>query len=144
MVIYADTSFLFSLYGNDSNSSRAMAWAAKAKTPVRILELTLFELENALRFAASRGFVPTSQSDESLQRIKGAIAAQRLVVAVCNYANIVQRARRLSEIRTPSGSHRSFDILHVAMATELGAEQFLTFDANRRELAKDEGLIVPL
>jgi len=144
MVIYADTSFLFSLYGSDSNSPRAKSWAVEAEIPVRFLELTLFELENALRFAASRGFIPSSQSDGSLLRIKDAIDGKRLVLTVCNYANVVERARHLSATHTPTGSHRSFDILHVAMALELEAEQFLTFDGNQRELAEAEGLIVPL
>jgi predicted nucleic acid-binding protein len=36
------------------------------------------------------------------------------------------------------------DILHVATAIELGAKEFLTFDANQKKLAEAEGLLVPV
>jgi hypothetical protein len=34
-------------------------------------------------------------------------------------------------------------ILHVAAAIHLGAELFLTFDANQKKLAEAEGMVVP-
>jgi len=40
--------------------------------------------------------------------------------------------------------HRGFDILHVAAALILEADEFLTFDANQKRLAELEGLKVPL
>jgi predicted nucleic acid-binding protein len=36
------------------------------------------------------------------------------------------------------------DILHVATSLHLGAEEFLTFDANQKRLARAEGLKVSL
>lgn len=53
-------------------------------------------------------------------------------------------AERLSELYTDTGVHRSMDILHVATAIELGAEEFLTFDLNQKKLAEAEGLRVPM
>ena len=53
-------------------------------------------------------------------------------------------AERLSERYTDANGHRSMDILHMATAIELGAREFLTFDANQRRLASAEGLRVPL
>lgn len=144
MVTHADTSFLFSLYGNDSNSGRATRWAKTATTPINLTELGLFELENALRFSASRGFIPESRCEESLGLISDALEAGRLQIVVCNLANIVERARKISRKQTLEGGHRSFDILHVATALEMKAEHFLTFDTNQRTLADREGLAVPL
>ena len=40
--------------------------------------------------------------------------------------------------------HRGFDILHVAAALKMGAEEFLTFDGNQKKLAESEGLHLPL
>jgi hypothetical protein len=37
-------------------------------------------------------------------------------------------------IGTVTGGHRAFDILHVAAAVHLGADEFLTFDSNQRKL----------
>ena len=36
MVICGDTSFFFSLYGNDANSRRAVKWAAQCRQPVSL------------------------------------------------------------------------------------------------------------
>ncbi len=36
------------------------------------------------------------------------------------------------------------DILHVATALHLAAEQFLTFDGKKRSLAEAEGMVVPV
>ena len=140
MVTYADSSFLFSIYGNDAHSDKATAWLSGSSSPISVTELTLFEPENALRFSSSRGFIPVAQRDGSLGRIADAEAAGRLTLVVCNLANIVRHSRRISEMRTPAGAHRAFDILHVAIALEIGATLFLTFDDNRRSLAHAEGL----
>lgn len=144
MVTYADSSFLFSLYGNDAHSEKATAWISGFSAPISVTDLTLFELENALRFSSSRGFIPVAQRDGSLARIADAEKAGRLRMVVCNLANIVRQSRRISETRTPTGAHRAFDILHVAIALELGATRFLTFDDNQRSLARSEGLATPL
>ena len=63
---------------------------------------------------------------------------------VCNLADILLEAKRLWAIHTLTGGHRSFDILHIAAAKKLGAQQFLTFDANQRLLAQAENLLVPI
>ena len=69
---------------------------------------------------------------------------QGLVVSMdVNLIDILVTGERISKARTFSGGHRSFDILHVATALELGAKEFLTFDANQIVLATAEGLTVP-
>jgi len=57
-----------------------------------------------------------------------------------DWADVHQRAEALSGV----GGHRLVDILHVATALHLGAEEFLTFDANQKKLAEAEGLRVLL
>ena len=54
MVICADTSFLFSLYGNDGNTPRALAWMQTCRTALTLSTLNEYELGNALRFAEFR------------------------------------------------------------------------------------------
>lgn len=53
MVISANTSFLFSLYGNDSHSTKTVTWSAGNMDPILISPFNRFELVNALRFAES-------------------------------------------------------------------------------------------
>jgi predicted nucleic acid-binding protein len=57
---------------------------------------------------------------------------------------VVDEAERLSATHTLTGGHRGCDILHVAAALTPGAAGFLTFDANQKQLAKAEGLRVPV
>lgn len=69
-------------------------------------------------------------------------ASGRLQIRVCNLADAVEEAKRLSATHTPAGGHRGFDILHVATALSLKAKRLLTFDGNQKKLAEAEGLVV--
>jgi predicted nucleic acid-binding protein len=71
-------------------------------------------------------------------------AKGRIRVHVCNLADVMDEAKRLSATHTLSGGHRGFDILHVATALIVKGQRFLTFDANQKRLAEAEGLAVPL
>ena len=50
-MLCADTSFLFSLYGQDTHTDKALALLAKAAEPLLLSALNNYELGNALRFA---------------------------------------------------------------------------------------------
>ena len=56
--------------------------------------------------------------------------------------DVHRTAERLSSARTKTGGQRALDILHVATALHLGAQELLTFDDRRRKLATAEGLNV--
>jgi predicted nucleic acid-binding protein len=144
MVIAADTSFLFSLYGNDGHSLRAVSWSRENSAAVLISSLNRFELINSFRFAECRKFIPTDAAGRFAALFTDAILAGRLVEPNCNLAEILAEATRLSAAHTLTGGHRGFDILHVAAARIMDATHFLTFDANQRRLAKAVGLKLPL
>ena len=65
-----------------------------------------------------------------------------LQTVAVDWAEVHQRAEALSARYTESGGHRLVDIMHVATALHLGAEEFLTFDANQKRLAVAQGLKV--
>ncbi len=144
MVVCADTSFLFSLYGNDVHSPRALAWSSRSKSAVFVTELADYELGNALRFAEFSKRLLAGQAGVFWAQYEADRAAGRVRVEVCNLASVVNEAKRLSATHTLTGGHRGFDVLHVAGALKLGAVQFLTFDGNQKKLAEAEGLDVPL
>lgn len=144
MVISSDTSFLFSLYGNDVHTRRALKWAEKAQSAVGITEFADYELGNALRFAEFSQRLGRGQATVFLAQYEADRAAGRVRVEVCNLASVLIEAKRLSATYTLTMGHRGFDVLHVAGALRLGAAQFLTFDANQKKLAESEGLVVPL
>ena len=103
-----------------------------------------FELINALRFAECRRTLKPGDAARHQQLFLNALRDGRLVEKTCNLAQILAEATRLSAAHTLTGGHRGFDILHVAAARVLGASHFLTFDANQKRLAENEGLEVPI
>jgi predicted nucleic acid-binding protein len=144
MVIGCDTGFLCSMYGSDAHSPKAVAWARKSKSPVHLNAFAHFEFGNALRFSEFRQALKPGEAAGHWARFEAAIHQGRLVLHANNLMDVVDEARRISAARTLAGGHRAFDILHVATAIRLGAKEFLTFDANQKRLADNEGLHVPV
>lgn len=144
MVICADTSFLFALYGNDAHTARAIAWVKARRLPLTLTILAEYEFGNALRFAEFRKAIDCGDAAAFWSEYEKDRDCGRLRLPVCNLAAVVQEARRLSVKHTLAKGHRAFDLLHVAGALHLGAQQFLTFDAKQRQVAEAEGLGVPV
>ena len=144
MVVCADTSFLFSLYGNDANTARAVKWMKSQRFPLTLTALNEYELGNALRFAEYRKGIGQGEAALFWSQYEADRTSGRIKIHVCNLADVVDEARRLSATHTLTGGHRGFDILHVSAALLVKAKQFLTFDANQKKLAVAEGLKVPI
>lgn len=144
MVISADTSFLFSFYGNDSHSPRALDWTKEHPFQIQITVPGRFELSNALRFSESRKFLAPGLSDKFISQFESDIRRGLLSEHPIDLAMLFPEADRISARHTLGGGHRSFDILHIAAAKLMRATHFLTFDANQKSLAEKEGLTVPL
>jgi predicted nucleic acid-binding protein len=144
MVICADTSFLFSLYGNDAHTPRALVWMKSQKDALTLTSLSEYELGNALRFSEFRKGIAPGEAALFWAQFEADRASGRLKIQVCNLADVLDEAKRLSATYTLTGGHRGFDILHIATALIVHAQQFLTFDANQKKLAEAEGLVVPV
>jgi predicted nucleic acid-binding protein len=137
---FADTSFLFSLYGNDAHTAAAKGWIRSRNRPVTLTALTRYELGNAIRFAAFRQVIARVDALSALAAFESDLSAGYLQLAPCDFSAVIEEARRLSGLYTIGGGHRSFDILHVAAARVLKAGVLLSFDANQRKLAAAVGL----
>ena len=144
MVVCCDTSFLYSLYGNDGNSSRAVHWVTTLTGPITLSPYNPFELGNGLRFSVFRKAIKPGDAALYWAQFEAAIQKGRLLKTPCNMADVLDEATRLSSTHTLTGGHRGFDVLHVAAALVLKAAEFLTFDANQKRLAEAEGLVVPV
>jgi predicted nucleic acid-binding protein len=144
MVTCADTSFLFSLYGNDAHTPRAVAWMKSQRSALTLTSLGEYELGNALRFSEFRKGLAPGEAALFWAQFEADRAGGRIQIQLCNLADVVDEAKRLSSTRTLTGGHRGFDILHVASALKLNATHFLTFDGNQKKLAEAEGLVVPI
>lgn len=150
MNAYPDTSFLCALYRLQANSPEAAAYFESIPGPLEVTTLLLYEFRQAVRFQIRlHRFDPTkgykqAEGAKMLTYLKTDLIRGDLMTVPGPWPQIHLAAERLSERYTDANGHRSMDILHVATAIELGAREFLTFDANQRRLASAEGLRVPL
>jgi hypothetical protein len=144
MVISCDTSFLFSVYGNDANTTRSHGHLKKAQVSIVVSAYNGFELENAFRLAEFRKLIASGDGERIIDQYRQDINDGRIVEYPCNLAEALKKARQLSASHTAESGHRGFDILHVAAALVMGASEFLTFDRNQSRLAQVVHLKTPL
>jgi predicted nucleic acid-binding protein len=135
---------LFSVYGNDANTSRAHEHLKKTRTSIVVSAYNGFELENALRLAEFRKLITSGDGERLIEQYRQDIDEGRIVEYPCNLAETLKKAHQLSASHTVERGHRGFDILHVAAALEMGATEFLTFDRNQSRLAQVVNLKTPL
>lgn len=150
MIVYPDTSFLCAIYREQDNSKQADAFNDQLVGGLPVSTLLLLEFRQSVRFQIrlfqkdrSKGF-SKSEGDAMLRALQSDLAGGVLEMVAPDWADVHRIAEELSAKHTVSGGHRLADILHVATAVHLGAEQFLTFDGNQKRLAEAEGMQVPL
>ncbi|RYD34909.1 MAG: PIN domain-containing protein [Verrucomicrobiaceae bacterium] len=145
-----DTSFLCALYVAQSTSARALQFMSRQRTALAGNSLLFYEFRQSVQFQVFRHSKDRSQgysavtAQVSLATLQANIAANVFQIPQVDWADAHRIAERLALQYTAKWGHRSFDVLHVAIALHLGAVEFLTFDANQRKLAEAEGLVVPL
>ena len=150
MIISPDTSFICSLYRKQDNSPQAVAYQKTLTDPLPVSSFLLLEFRQSIRFQGrlfendrTKGF-PKNEGMAMLRALQSDLADGVLEMVAPDWADVHRIAEVLSGKYTESGGHRLADILHVATAIHLGAELFLTFDANQKKLAQAEGMEVPL
>lgn len=137
----SDTSFLASFYLPDANSTQA---AKEHRLARPILLLTPFgelELVNTFESRVFRREAKAAQIRASLSALEADIqlgVIVRKAVPEAAYTRAIELSRRYTRLL---GS-RALDILHVAIALELRAEMFFTFDRRQGRLARRAGMIV--
>ena len=135
MKIYADSSFLVSLYSADTNWSTATR-AMQASTGECFVS-TLGELEvvNAFGLRVFRKEVSAVQAQSSVFDFEKDLRDGILQLRGLS-DSIFERARQLSRETTAKLGTRTADLLHVAAALELGADFLYSFDQQQRKLAQ--------
>ncbi len=150
MIAYPDTSFLCAMFRNQTNSPDAAKHFAEMPEPLHIASPLLFEFRQSTRWQAflnskdsSKGF-DRATAQAALAKFHANIASGAIVVVPVDWADVASIGERLSAQYTWTEGYRGFDVLHVATALHLGASEFLSFDCKQQNLAKAEGLAVPL
>ncbi len=142
MVGFADTSFITSLYLEESTSEAADAALGADRVPLPLTPLAMLELRNAFNRSVQRQRITTAQRDALWQDVEADIASGFLAPTPVATEELHRKARQLSDRYTPTLGTRSLDLLHVAAALVLGAKVFFSFDERQRNAAMGEGLKV--
>jgi predicted nucleic acid-binding protein len=137
--VYADTSFLVSLYVQDANSIRATAAAPKL-LPLPVTPLLEHELRNAIRLCVFRRQITSAQREKALHDWESDKTAGALHAVPLDWPKTLKHAEALGRRHTEVLGARGMDILHVASALALNARRLVTFDERQRELARLAGL----
>ena len=138
MNVYADSSFLVSLYITDSHSVICRGQVLTVQN-LWFTPLHTAEWAHAISQHQFRGKMDSDEARESHALLEG---DKRRGVWI--EAPIPDRAfdlcADLARRHGPSLGTRTLDSLHVACALELKAERFWTFDERQAKLARAEGL----
>jgi predicted nucleic acid-binding protein len=140
VVTYFDTSLLVAFYANENSALEAARLLASGGHPVpfnRILEL---ELRNAIRRKVPRREASTAQVRAFMRQLDTDAIQRVLVWQAVDFEKVFDRAESLGAQFTEQLNTRSFDILHVSIALELGFDTFHTFDRDQAKLASAAGL----
>ena len=130
---YADSSLLLKLYLLKPETPAALAALSSFAGSVIFTPLHRLEIVNAIR---------RKQALKALQTLRADLRSGFYLQPPLDWAKVFQRSHRLSRKHASKLLVRSLDLLHVALALELGTNEFLTFDDRQRQAASAEGLKV--
>ena len=146
MNIFPDTSFLCALYREQDNSTRARSFYQSLDEPLGVSAAVEFEFRQSVRLQvflnskdSTKGYRQT-EAARVLAKLAHNMAVGALAIVPADWPEVLLIAERLSVAHTIQGGHRSWDVLHIATAMQLGAKTLLSFDLRQRGLAAANGL----
>jgi len=142
MDVYADTSFLFSYYLPDANTPNARDWLLAHSDPLPLTPFHRVELRNGISLAVFRRRITEAQAAAAWSGVEQDWQEGRLIPVTVNWSKVFSDAESIATTESPLLGTRSLDIIHVAIAKQVGAVDFLSFDVRQTALAKKAGLIV--
>jgi predicted nucleic acid-binding protein len=140
MVTYADSSFLVSLYVQDSHTVEAGKFLASHSFSVLLTNFSRSETQYAIRTLAFRKMITIGEMTQGLIHFERAQTEGIFDLRLAMQDELFESAARLSNRYGLEFGVRYLDMLHIASALLLNARRFLTFDARQAKLAKTVGL----
>ena len=138
MTVYADTSFLLSLYVQDTHSASALE-LMRSNPRIWFSPLHFAECFHAIAQQIFYRKISESDAQDIYHQIRNDLTAGVWVESAIP-DNAFTLCADLARRYGPKLGVRTLDSLHVACALELKAEKFWTFDERQAKLAKGEGL----
>ncbi len=139
---YFDTGVLLKVYLPEPRAAEAVAFvnASPGKPPVsRLHEL---EMRSALRQKVGRGELTQTECDTLIAQLEADLSTGVHERVEASWSDVFATAEAISAAHGVATLCRSLDTLHVALALELGATEFCTFDLRQSRMASAAGLAV--
>jgi predicted nucleic acid-binding protein len=133
--VYADPSFIVSLYSPDANSAAAASLMQASSAEHFVTTFGELEVVNAMGLRIFRKEVSAVQAQSSLLAFESDLRDGVFHLRGLS-DSVLERARQLSRQTTAKLGTRTADLLHVAAALELGVDCLYTFDLHQRKLAQ--------
>ncbi len=140
MNIYFDTGLLLKLYCYEANSMQAVALVQRHGVPIIFTGLHQTELRNALHRKKARGELTPTELRKALRDLQRDLDAGVLESPPLDWPQVWAKADRLTGKYVVSTSCRTLDVLHVAVAQQLGVTTFASTDQRQLLLARKVGL----
>ena len=137
MIAYADTGFLVSVYGQDSNSAMATS-LVRSKPMFLLTSLGEVEFTNVELRVFRKEW--TRREARSVRDVFQQHQAAGVFRPAPLGSEIWEKALALSRGHRAKLGTRTLDLLHVASALILKPDVFYTFDKRQRALAKTQRL----
>jgi len=137
--VYFDSSALVKIYVTEPYSARARK-EAQAVPQLPFTWLHTLEVGNAFQVLAGRKLLTAAESRELHEQMEDDRQALRLAEVAVDWPKVFHEAVQLSRRHAARLLCRSLDILHVAVAVELGCQRFVTSDERQLALAGEAGL----
>lgn len=139
---YFDTGVLLKLYLPEPRAVEAVAFVNSSKNLAPITPLHEMEMRSALRQKAGRGEITLGECDKLIAQLEADLSEGVHKRAVVIWPDVFATVESLSAAHGVRTLCRSLDTLHVALAQELGATEFCTFDHRQSLMAAAAGLVV--
>ena len=139
---YADTSVLISVYTRDANSEEALGLFLGGHDRVLVTPFGETEFVNTIELLVFRRIIGASEAAGTLLDFERDLRAGSYLESRPVPTGSWQQAHVLSRRYTSQLGTRGMDVIHVALAIELGVQVFYTFDKDQAKLAKRAGLTV--
>src|ERR1022692_3896562 len=92
----SDTSFLFSIFGNDTHTLTARAWIRQYQRPISVSVLNYYEFQNAIRFAAFRKAISRTEAVATLDAFESDLKSGHLQSTSVDFGAVFAEASNLS------------------------------------------------
>ena len=139
---YFDSGVLLKLYLPEPNAMQAVTLVREVSSSPVLTPLHLLEMRSAIRQKQGRKEVTDTECQILLSDFNQDLTSGFYVRVAPSWDDIFARAEMLSSQHTVSTLCRTLDTLHVALALELGATEFCTFDQRQVAMARLAGLTV--